>query len=127
VLSVVQSTDSSKSSSSTDLPLTVTRLPGCLESDPEGRGVEMGSDEVRDSAARIQQIGDDVRRLADRTLAASAGQWRSPAATRFHRCLVEEVARIRAVAADLDGAAEALLRHAVAVDGGLARTDGGVR
>lgn len=85
----------------------------------------MGSDEVRRSAARIQQIGDDVRRLADRTLTTGAVQWQSTAAARFRRHLGEEVVRVRAVAADLDGAAEALLRHAIAVDGVLARIQGG--
>jgi hypothetical protein len=88
----------------------------------------MGSDEVRRSAARVQQIGDDVRRLADRTLAAGAGQWRSTAAASFRHRLVDEVVRVRAVAAELDGAAEALLRHAAAVDGLPAWSDrGGAR
>jgi len=85
----------------------------------------MGSDEVRRSAARIQQIGDDVRRLADRTLTAGAAQWRSTAAAGFRHRLIDEVARIRAVAAELDRAAEALLRHAGALDRMIARFDFG--
>jgi|tagenome__1003787_1003787.scaffolds.fasta_scaffold17045300_1 hypothetical protein len=76
----------------------------------------MGSDEARRSAARVQQIGDEVRRLADRALGAGAAQWQSTAAAAFHARLVEQVARVRAVAAELDGAAEALRRHAVALE-----------
>lgn len=77
----------------------------------------MGSDEVRRSAARIQQIGDDVRQLAEQTLVAGNAQWRSVAAAGFRHRLAEEVTRVRAIATGLDGAAEALLRHAGAVDG----------
>ena len=84
----------------------------------------MGSDEVRRSAARVQQIGDDVRRLADRTLGAGAGQWRSTAAASFRQRLAEEVARVRAVATELDRAADALLRHAGAVESVSARFGG---
>ncbi len=87
----------------------------------------MGSDEVRRTAARVQQIGNEVRRLADQALAAAAVQWQSTAAAGFRARLAEETTRIRAVAADLDGAAEALLRHAVAVDGAFARFDLGGR
>jgi len=87
----------------------------------------MRSDEVRRSAARIQQIGDDVRLLADRTRAAGNGQWRSTAAAGFRRRLTEEVARVGAVATELDGAVEALLRHAVAVDSGRPTEVGGAR
>ena len=79
----------------------------------------MGSDEVRRSAALIQQQGDEVRRLADRTLAAAEVQWQSTAAQCFRQRLVDEVNRVRAVAGDLEGAAEALRRHAGALDGGL--------
>lgn len=88
----------------------------------------MGSDEVRRSAARVRQIGDDVRQLADRAGAAAAGQWRSTAAATFRQRLAEETARVRAIAAELDDAAEALLRHAAAIDGVPARCDlGGAR
>lgn len=83
----------------------------------------MGSDEVRRTAARVQQIGDDVRLLADRTLHAGSAHWRSTAAAGFRHRLAEEVSRVRAVAAELDGAAEALLHHASAIDGVLARFD----
>jgi hypothetical protein len=85
----------------------------------------MGSDEVRRLAVRVQQIGDDVRRLADQTLAAGTAAWRSAAAASFRHRLAEEATRIRAVAADLDRAAEALQHHAVAVDGSFARIDRG--
>jgi hypothetical protein len=87
----------------------------------------MGSEEVRRSAARIQEIGDDVRQLAHQALISGAAQWRSTAAVSFRHRLTDEVARIRAAAADLDGAAEALLRHAAAVDGVFARFDVGGR
>jgi hypothetical protein len=85
----------------------------------------MGSDEVRRWAVQIQQIGDDVRRSADRTLTADAIRWRSTAAASFRRRLAEETARVRFVAVELDRAAEALLRHAVAVDGALGGFDNG--
>jgi len=85
----------------------------------------MGSDEVRRLAVRVQQIGDDVRRLADQTLAAGTAAWRSTAAASFRHRLAEEATRIRVVAAELDGAADALQRHAVAVDGAAVRADGG--
>ena len=84
----------------------------------------MGSEDVRRSAARVQQIGDDVRRLAHQTGTASAVHWYSPAALGFRQRLAEQEIRIRAVARELDGAAEALLRHAVAVDGACARLGG---
>jgi hypothetical protein len=84
----------------------------------------MGSEDVRRSAARVRQIGDDVRRLAHQTGAASAVHWYSPAAMGFRQRLAEQETRIRAVALELDGAAEALLRHAVAVDGAYARLGG---
>ena len=83
----------------------------------------MGSDEVRRLAARVQQIGDDVRRAADGMLSADTVQWRSTAAAGFRQRLAEQVTRIRAAAAELDAAAEALQRHAVAIDGVLARLD----
>lgn len=76
----------------------------------------MGSDEVRRSAARVQLIGDDVRRLADQALAAAAVHWRSTAATGFRHRLAEEVNRVRASATALEAAAEALVRHAGALD-----------
>jgi hypothetical protein len=76
----------------------------------------MGSDEVRRAAAQAQRLGDDVRRSADRLLSAGAVEWRSTAATGFRHRLRAEAARIRSAATHLDGAAEALHRHAVAVD-----------
>ena len=82
----------------------------------------MGSEEVRRSAALIQQLGNEVRRLADRTLAAAEMQWQSTAALSFRQRLADEGARVRLVAGALDGAAEALRRHAGALDGVL---DGG--
>ena len=85
----------------------------------------MGSEEVRRSAALIQQLGDEVRRLAERTLAATEVQWQSTAAQGFRQRVADEVVRVRAVAGDLDGTAEALWRHAGALDGGLDL--GGVR
>jgi hypothetical protein len=78
----------------------------------------MGSEEVRRSAALIRQLGDEVRRLADRTLAAAEVQWQSTAALGFRQRLADELVRVRAAAGDLDGAAEALSRHAGALDGG---------
>jgi hypothetical protein len=76
----------------------------------------MGSDEVRHSAARVQQIGDDVRRLAEQSRTAGDADWRSTAAASFRRRLAEEVDRVRKSATALDEAAEALHRHAVAID-----------
>jgi hypothetical protein len=76
----------------------------------------MGASEVRRAAARIQEIGDDVRRLADQVLCARAAGWRSTAAALFRQRLAEEAARVRAAAGHVDDAAEALRRHAIAVD-----------
>ena len=77
----------------------------------------MGSDdEVRRAAVRIQQLGDDVRRLADRTLAAGAVRWRSTAASAFRKRLGEEAARLRHTATHLDDAAADLRRHASAIE-----------
>jgi len=81
----------------------------------------MGSEHVRRSAARVQQIGDEVRRLADRTGAVGGLDWRSTAADGFRHRLLEEVARLRAVAAGVDAAADALWRHALAIEAGAAR------
>lgn len=81
----------------------------------------MASDDVRHAAARVRQIGDDVRLLAGQVLACEGVRWRSTAAAGFRRRLAEEAARVRAVAAALDDAAEALLRHATAVDDVRAR------
>jgi hypothetical protein len=77
----------------------------------------MGSDDVRRAAARVQQMADDVRGLADRALGAGSVQWRSTAATEFRERLAEQAARGRSSAAVLDHAAEALRHHALAVDG----------
>jgi hypothetical protein len=68
---------------------------------PGGEGNGMGSDEVRHSAARVQQIGDDIRRLAEQS--RTTGE-------------AEEVDRVRKSATALDEAAEALRRHAVAIE-----------
>jgi hypothetical protein len=76
----------------------------------------MAADEVRAAAARVQSVGDDVRRLADRTLDAGGVDWRSTAAGGFRQRLAEESARVRSAAGGLDRAAEALRRHAAAVD-----------
>ena len=77
----------------------------------------MGSDDVRRAAGRIQHLGDDVRRLADRTVAAGSVRWRSTAASAFRKRLGEEAIRLRHAASHLDDAAEDLRRHASAVEG----------
>jgi hypothetical protein len=79
-------------------------------------GFGMSSDDVRRVAARVQGIGDDVRRLAQEALAAGGVRWQSVAADGFRCRLAQERARLRATVAALDGAAEALTRHAVALD-----------
>jgi hypothetical protein len=76
----------------------------------------MGSDDVRAAAARVERLGDEVRRLADRALGVGALDWRSTAAAGFRDRLRDEAGRVRAAAARLDEAAEALRGHAVAVD-----------
>ena len=76
----------------------------------------MGAEEVRRVAARVRQIGDDVRRLADQTSAAPADQWRSTAAEGFRRRLAEEAGRVRSVAVKLDDASDALFQHAFAIE-----------
>jgi len=76
----------------------------------------MGADEVRRVAARVRQIGDDVRRLADQTSAVRSDQWRSTAAEGFRRRLVEEAGRVRSVAVKLDDASDALFQHAFAIE-----------
>jgi len=76
----------------------------------------MGSHEVLRAAARVQQMSDDVRRLADQTLGAGAIRWRSVAAAGFRKRLSEEAIRVRSAAAHLDDAAAALRRHAGAIE-----------
>jgi hypothetical protein len=85
----------------------------------------MSSDEVRRAEVRIRQIGQDVRRSADRALSAGSGHWCSTAATTFRRRLLAEVRRIHIVAAELDRAADALARHAVALERVSGRFDSG--
>jgi hypothetical protein len=76
----------------------------------------MTSEQVRREAARVEGLGDDVRRIADRTQNAGAVQWQSTAANGFRRRLAEEAGKMRSAASRLDQAAESLRRHAVAVD-----------
>ena len=76
----------------------------------------MAADEVHRIAARVQGLGDDVRRLADRTQATGAVAWRSTAAAELRRRLAAEVARMRFAASALDQATCSLRRHAAAVD-----------
>lgn len=76
----------------------------------------MEGDEVRRLAARIQQMGDDVRALAERTRAAEAVEWKSVSADRFRQRLATEASRVATAAVRLDAAAEALIGHATVLD-----------
>ncbi len=66
----------------------------------------MGSDDVRRAAVRVQQLADDVRRLADRMLAATGVQWWSSAAAEFRERLSEEANGVRSAGGHLEQAAE---------------------
>jgi hypothetical protein len=85
----------------------------------------MGSDEVRRRAQQVQKMGDEVRRSADRLRSAAQLGRRSVVVAAFQRRLIQESARVRVVAADLDTAAVALFRHALAIDGLIGRLAGG--
>jgi hypothetical protein len=87
----------------------------------------MGSHEVRRAAARVQQLGDDVRRLADQALGAGAVHWRSTAAAGFRERLAEEAGRVRFAANRLDAAAEALRRHAACLETSVEELRGWLR
>jgi uncharacterized small protein (DUF1192 family) len=78
----------------------------------------MGTDDVRRSAARVRQIGEEVGRLAEELLAVGTTPWRSAAAEVFRRRLAEEIQRVQAAVGGLNGAAEALFRHARAIESG---------
>jgi hypothetical protein len=75
----------------------------------------MATDEVCRAAARVQGLGEQVRRLAERTAGVEAIEWQSTAADALRRRLAEEAAGVRSVANCLDQAAEYLRRHALAV------------
>ena len=78
----------------------------------------MGTDDVRRIALRVKQIGDEVGRLADQLLGVGATPWRSSAAEVFRRRLAEEIQRVQAAVEGLNDAAEALFRHARAIESG---------
>ena len=73
----------------------------------------MDSGELRRVAWQVQQLGNDVRLVADRMSGAGLVEWRSRAATGFRVRLGAVVAAARLAALRLDRAAEALHEHAV--------------
>jgi hypothetical protein len=77
---------------------------------------EAVADGARRSAVRLEELGRDVRRLADQALGAGAVRWRSGSADEFRRRLEEQVGRLRSAAARVDEAAAALHRHAAALE-----------
>ncbi len=76
----------------------------------------MGSDEVRRAAAQVHHIAQEVRRSADRALAARSLPWSSSAGTAFRARLSAEAHRIVSAAVELEAAADELISHAVAVE-----------
>ena len=78
----------------------------------------MGTDDVCRAAVRVQQIGDEVGRLVEELLAVGATPWRSSAADLFRRRLADEIQRVQAAVGGLNDAAEALFRHARAIESG---------
>lgn len=75
--------------------------------------------EGRHHAARVHALGAEVRALADRAFSAGAVPWQSVAAEGFRHRLAEERVRLARTATALDDAAEALVRHAVALERSL--------
>ena len=71
---------------------------------------------VRQRAAEVVRLGDEVREIAERARRGSEAQWESSAAAAFRRTLDAEVRRLLAVAACIDDAAAALRAHAGALE-----------
>jgi hypothetical protein len=76
----------------------------------------MDGDEARRAAARLRSTAEEVRSLGDRASAAGSVAWQSIGADAFRRRLADTADRVGGVAALLDEAADALRRHAEAVD-----------
>jgi uncharacterized small protein (DUF1192 family) len=87
----------------------------------------MGTEDVRRAALRVQQIRDEVGRLADQLRELGATPWRSAAAEVFRRRLAEEIRRVQVLVGDLNNAAEALFRHARAIESGFSGPEFGGR
>ena len=68
--------------------------------------------------AVLRQLAQQARELAARLAETEAVDWKSLAANRFRALLNDEARLTRGCADRLDGAAEALARHAVAVGAG---------
>ena len=71
---------------------------------------------VRGLAGLVEAAAAGVRDAAARLAGASGGSWSSVAAQEFRARLVTERGRVAGAAAGLDAAAEALRRHAAALD-----------
>jgi hypothetical protein len=71
---------------------------------------------VRRRALELRAMAETTRAAATTAAAATGVEWRSLAADRFRELLRHEAERTRRCADLLDTAADALARHAAAVD-----------
>jgi hypothetical protein len=76
----------------------------------------MDGEWVRQRAADVVRLADEVREIAELARRGSEARWESTAAAGFRRSLDAEVRRLLAVAACVDDAAAALRAHAGALE-----------
>ncbi|MGZ4602311.1 MAG: hypothetical protein ACXV0U_01800 [Kineosporiaceae bacterium] len=71
---------------------------------------------VRQRAAEVAGLADEVRAIAEGVRRAGDVEWRSAAAASFRQGLDAEVRRLLAVAGEVDEGAVALRAHAAAIE-----------